>query len=89
VVILPVAVGNTARSMTMAFVSHVCHSRGHGLHRPGGGLVEAVPGVTAGRTAHGRFLFEMTVDLYEQYGFERVRQIGKHRWIVSRVLDPA
>ncbi|WP_202805677.1 GNAT family N-acetyltransferase [Actinopolymorpha alba] len=54
-----------------------------------GGLVEALPEVTAGRTAHGRFLFEMTVELYEEYGFERVRQIGKHRWIVSRVIDPA
>ncbi|MFI5693498.1 GNAT family N-acetyltransferase [Kribbella sp. NPDC051586] len=50
----------------------------------GGGLVEALPEVTAGRTAHGRFLFEMSVELYEDYGFERVRQIGRHRWIVSR-----
>ena len=59
------------------------------IARAGGGSVEALPEVTAGRTAHGRFLFEMTVELYEEYGFERVRQIGKHRWIVSRVLDPA
>lgn len=50
----------------------------------GGGLVEALPEVTAGRVAHGRFLFEMTVELYEEYGFRRVRQIGKHRWIVNR-----
>lgn len=54
----------------------------------GGGLVEALPEVTAGRTAHGRFLFEMTVELYEDYGFERVRQIGKHRWIVHRLVQP-
>jgi ribosomal protein S18 acetylase RimI-like enzyme len=59
------------------------------IAQAGGGLVEALPEVTAGRTAQGRFLFEMTVELYEEYGFERVRQIGKHRWIVSRVLEPA
>lgn len=54
----------------------------------GGGLVEALPEVTAGRDAPGRFLFEMSVELYEDYGFQRVRQIGKHRWIVSRVIEP-
>lgn len=59
------------------------------IARAGGGVVEALPEVTTGRTAQGRFLFEMTVELYEEYGFERVRQIGKHRWIVSRALDPA
>jgi len=58
------------------------------IAQAGGGLVEALPEVTAGRTAHGRFLFEMTVELYEEYGFERVRQIGKHRWIVHRVVRP-
>lgn len=59
------------------------------IARDGGGLVEALPEATTGRTAHGRFLFEMTVELYEEYGFERVRQIGKHRWIVSRRVDGA
>jgi GNAT superfamily N-acetyltransferase len=54
----------------------------------GGGRVEALPEATTGRTAHGRFLFEMTVELYEEYGFQRVRQIGKHRWIVSRIISP-
>ena len=55
----------------------------------GGGLVEAIPEVTTGRTAHGRFLFSATVELFEQYGFTRVRQVGKHAWIVSRTVDPA
>ena len=59
------------------------------IARAGGGIVEALPEVTAGRTAHGRFLFEMTVELYEEYGFERVRQIGKHRWIVRHLIEPA
>jgi len=53
----------------------------------GGGLVEAIPEVTEGRVAHGRFLFSTTVELFEDYGFERVRQAGKHAWIVSRTID--
>jgi hypothetical protein len=52
----------------------------------GGGLVEAIPEATAGREAQGRFLFSATVELVEQYGFTRVRQVGKHAWIVSRVV---
>ena len=54
----------------------------------GGGLVEALSEVTAGREAHGRFLFSATVELFEQYGFARGRQVGKHTWIVSRKIDP-
>lgn len=55
----------------------------------GGGLVEAIPEVTEGRQAQGRFLFSATVELFEDHGFERVRQVGKHAWIVSRVVAPA
>ncbi len=54
----------------------------------GGGLVEAIPEVTAGREAPGRFLFSATVELFEQYGFTRGRQVGKHARIVSRVVEP-
>lgn len=53
----------------------------------GGGLVEAIPEVVTGRQAHGRFLFSATVELFEDHGFERVRQVGKHAWIVSRVVE--
>lgn len=55
----------------------------------GGGLVEAIPEVTDGREAHGRFLYSATVELFESLGFERRRQVGKHAWIVSRVVAPA
>jgi GNAT superfamily N-acetyltransferase len=55
----------------------------------GGGLVEAISETTAGREAQGRFLFTGTVELFEQYGFSRVRQVGKHAWIVSRDIGPA
>jgi GNAT superfamily N-acetyltransferase len=58
------------------------------IGRAGGGLVEAISEVTAGREAQGRFLFSATVELLEQYGFTRVRQVGKHAWIVSRAVDP-
>lgn len=59
------------------------------IAKRGGGLVEAIPEVTAGRTAHGRFLFSATVELFEDFGFSRVRQVGKHAWIVSRTLEAA
>ena len=39
------------------------------IARAGGGLVEAIPEVTTGRHAHGRFLFTATVELFEDYGF--------------------
>ena len=59
------------------------------IARAGGGLVEAIPEVTDGRQAQGRFLFSATVELFEDYGFRRVRQVGKHAWIVSRQVDGA
>jgi hypothetical protein len=55
----------------------------------GGGLVEAISEVTAGRQEQGRFLFSATVERFEQNGFTRVRQVGKHAWIVSKVIQPA
>lgn len=55
----------------------------------GGGLVEAIPEVTAGREAPGRFLFSATVELFEEYGFTRNRQVGKHAYVVSKEVDPA
>lgn len=52
----------------------------------GGGLVEAISEVTAGRQAQGRFLFSATVELFDDFGFTRGRQVGKHAWIVSRMV---
>jgi GNAT superfamily N-acetyltransferase len=54
----------------------------------GGGLVEAISEVTAGRQAQGRFLFSGSVELFEEFGFQRVRQVGKHAWIVSKRVAP-
>lgn len=85
--------------ITCVFVDK--HHRGRGVARAGlegaltqiaaagGGLVEAISEVTAGRDAQARFLFSATVELFEQYGFTRGRQVGKHAWIVSRTIDSA
>lgn len=59
------------------------------IAQAGGGRVEAISEVTADRDAPGRFLFSATVELFEQFGFERDRQVGKHAWIVSRMVEPA
>jgi GNAT superfamily N-acetyltransferase len=59
------------------------------IARLGGGRVEAVSEVTAGREAQGRFLFSATVKLFEENGFTRVRQVGKHAWIVSKLIQPS
>ncbi|HEV2251973.1 MAG TPA: GNAT family N-acetyltransferase [Streptosporangiaceae bacterium] len=58
------------------------------IARRGGGLVEAISEVTAGREAQGRFLFSATVELFEDNGFTRIRQVGKHAWLVSTVVQP-
>ena len=55
----------------------------------GGGLVEAISEVTAGRQAPGRFLFSATAELFEENGFARVRQVGKHAWIMGKTIQPA
>jgi len=59
------------------------------IAQAGGGRVEAISEVTAGREAQGRFLFSATAELFEQYGFARIRQVGKHAWIMSTQVDPA
>lgn len=58
------------------------------IARASEGLVEAISEVTAGREAQGRFLFRATVERFEQYGFTRGRQVGKHAWIISKEVDP-
>ncbi|MGH2909743.1 MAG: hypothetical protein ACRDK8_10650 [Solirubrobacteraceae bacterium] len=51
----------------------------------GGGIVESYPEDTAGRRVSGSFLHNGTVAMFERRGFERVRRIGKHRWVVTQV----
>jgi hypothetical protein len=51
----------------------------------GGGLVEGYP-EDAGSVPAG-FLFNGALSSYEQLGFHRDRRIGKHRWVVTKVVE--
>ncbi len=53
----------------------------------GGGAVEGYP-EDAGSVPAG-FLFMGALSTYEKLGFIRDRKIGKHRWVVSRVVEPS
>jgi len=53
----------------------------------GGGTVEGYP-EDAGSVPAG-FLFNGALSTYEQLGFTRDRKIGKHRWVMSRVVEPS
>lgn len=56
------------------------------IAQAGGGRVEAISEVTDGREAQDRFLFSATVELFEELGFKRVRQVGMHAWIVNKTV---
>lgn len=52
----------------------------------GGGVVEGYP-EPAGAVPAG-FLFNGALSTYHQLGFTRDRMIGKHRWVVTRFVEP-
>jgi GNAT superfamily N-acetyltransferase len=56
------------------------------IARLGGGTVEGYP-EQAGAVPAG-FLFNGALSTYEQLGFTRDRKIGKHRWVVTKVVRP-
>jgi GNAT superfamily N-acetyltransferase len=56
------------------------------IARLGGGTVESYPEDSAGRSVSSSFLHNGTVSLFEQYGFARTRPLGKHHWVVSKVV---
>jgi len=57
------------------------------IARLGGGAVEGYP-EDAGSVPAG-FLFNGALSSYENFGFVRERKIGKHRWVVTRVIEPS
>lgn len=60
------------------------------IARLGGGLVESYPEDVDGRSVSGSFLYNATLSIFEQQGFQRVRPLGKTHWVVSRlVIQPA
>ena len=52
----------------------------------GGGRVEGYP-EDAGSVPAG-FLYHGALSTYESLGFVRDRKIGKHRWVVAKVVEP-
>jgi GNAT superfamily N-acetyltransferase len=52
----------------------------------GGGLVESFPERVENRKVSASFLFNATVAMFEEHGFERIRSIGKHHWVVTKVV---
>ena len=55
----------------------------------GGGRIEGYPENTEGRKVSGGFLFNGALSSFEGAGFQRDRQIGKHKWVVTRVVRKA
>lgn len=52
----------------------------------GGGRVEGYPEDAASVPAG--FLYNGALSTYENLGFTRDRKIGKHRWVVTKVIEP-
>ena len=52
----------------------------------GGGRIEGYPENTEGRKASPAFLFNGALSTFERYGFKRSRQIGKHKWVVTKTV---
>ncbi len=52
----------------------------------GGGAVEGYP--EAADSVPAGFLYNGALSTYEKLGFTRDRKIGKHRWVVTRVVEP-
>ncbi len=52
----------------------------------GGGTVEGYP-EAAGSVPAG-FLYNGALSTYEKLGFTRDRMIGKHRWVVTKIVEP-
>jgi hypothetical protein len=54
----------------------------------GGGTVEGYPEETDDRAISGSFLHSGPMAAFQHWGFQRVRLIGAHRWVVSRTVLP-
>ena len=59
------------------------------IKKLGGGRIEGYPENTEGRKASPAFLFNGALSTFERHGFKRSRQIGKHKWVVTRTVRRA
>lgn len=57
------------------------------IEKLGGGRIEGYPEDIEGRKASPAFLFNGALSTFERLGFERLRKIGKHKWVVTRVVE--
>jgi GNAT superfamily N-acetyltransferase len=57
------------------------------IARLGGGTVESYPDAMDGRPVSSGFIHNGTIEMFEAQGFERVRPIGKNRWVVRRMVS--
>ena len=60
-----------------------------GIAEAGGGWVEAYPEALEGQKTAAGFLWGRTLGMFERSGFEKMRKIGLHRWVVRRFLAAA
>jgi hypothetical protein len=56
------------------------------IARLGGGTVESYPDDVDGRSTSASFLHNGTLAMFEREGFERIRLIGKTRWVVRKAV---
>lgn len=52
----------------------------------GGGVVESYPEDVTGRKISGSFLYNGTLAMFEEQGFERVRRLNSNHWVVKKVV---
>lgn len=52
----------------------------------GGGIVEGYPEETDDRRVSGSFLHTGTMPTFEKWGFQRIRPLSPHRWVVARTV---
>ena len=50
--------------------------------------MESYPEDVEGRSVAAAFLHNATLAMFERQGFERDRRLGKHRWLVAKVVTP-
>jgi len=55
------------------------------IARLGGGTVEGYP--EGADSVPAGFLFNGALSTYERFGFVRNRKIGKHRWVVTKLVE--
>lgn len=54
------------------------------IARLGGGTVESYPEDASGRRVSASFLYNSRLAMFEAQGFQRLRRLGSHHWVVSK-----